>query len=64
MKTVRMNLDETREMEDQLSAAIQILVNGYETGIWSEVCREALLDIVRVRRTLDAKVLETITEDF
>jgi len=51
-------------MEDQLSAAIRILANGYETGIWSEVCREALLDIVNVRRTLEGKVLETITEDF
>ena len=64
MKTVRIDLNETREMEDQLSAAIRILANGYETGIWSEVCREALLDIVNVRRTLDAKVLETVTEDF
>lgn len=64
MKTVRMDLDQTREMEEQLSAAIQILANGYETGIWSEVCRVALLDIVNVRRTLDAKVLETVTEDF
>lgn len=64
MKTVRMDLSETREMEEQLSDAITILANGYETGIWSEVCREALLDIINVRRTLDAKVLETITEDF
>jgi len=64
MKTVRIDLNETREMEDQLSAAIRILANGYETGIWSEVCREALLDIVNVRRTLEGKVLETVTEDF
>jgi len=64
MRTAKVDLELLKKWEEDVNVALRILDNGRETGIWSGVCTEALRDLVRLRRELDAKIHDTIMETF
>lgn len=63
MKTVKLDIEHARELEQTLSAAFRTLNKTFDETADLEV-REALLDIIRVRRDLDSKIFNTVTEEM
>lgn len=63
MKTVKIELEHARKLEQTLSAALRVLTKAYEETEDSDVL-ESLLDIMRVRRDLDSKILQTLMEEI
>lgn len=63
MKTVKIELEHARKLEQTLSAAFRVLTKAYEETEDSDVL-ESLLEIMRVRRDLDFKIFQTQMEEI
>lgn len=63
MKTVKIEIEHARNLEQTLSDSFRVLAKAYEETEDSDTLK-SLLNIMRVRRDLDSRIFKTLMEEI